>query len=94
MFETWITHHDGLIEGRSVTVQTYSEGGYRVKTVQSVDYAGKVFGDDSSKTIISPTPKGTPIDIDGETIDEVREQLTQEGFSERAAIEIVGHFPV
>lgn len=93
MSDTWITHHDGLVEGRGVVVQTYSAGGYRVKTTQGEDYAGDAFGDDSSTVIISPTPKGTSIYIDEETIDEVREQLIQEGFSEVAAIEIIGHFP-
>ncbi|WP_180875066.1 hypothetical protein [Stenotrophomonas maltophilia] len=93
MSGTWITHHDGFVEERRVIVQTYSDGGYRVKTTQGEDDAGDVFGDDSSTLIIPPSSKGSPIDIDGETIDEVREQLTEEGFSEEAITEIVGYFP-
>lgn len=93
MIGTWTTHYDGSVEGRSVIVQTHSDGGYRVKTTQGEDYGGNVFGDESSTAIISPTPRGTRMDVDGETIDEVKEQLTQEGFSESAIIEIVGHFP-
>lgn len=93
MLGVWTTHFDGIVEGRTVTVQTYSDGGYRVKTTQDTDCDGTVFGDDSSTAIIPPIPKGTSIEIDEETIDEVRKQLAQEGFSDSAIIEIVGHFP-
>lgn len=93
MIGIWATHFDGTVEGRTVTVQTHSDGGYRVKTTQDTDCNGTVFGDESSMAIIPPTPKGTPIEIEEETIDEVRKQLAQEGFSDSAIIEIVGHFP-
>ncbi len=93
MFGYWTTHHEGEVEGRPVIVQTHSEGGYRVKTDQGADDEGTVFGDDSTTVIIPPTAAGRPIDIDGETIDEVRDQLKQEGFGEEAIAEIVGHFP-
>lgn len=93
MHGTWTTHHSGSIEGRIVTLETHSDGGYRVQTTQGEDYAGAVIGDGSSTTIIPPSAKGTPIDIEGETVDELREQLALEGFSSEAIEEIVAHFP-
>jgi hypothetical protein len=93
MFGTWTTHHSGTVEDRDVTIQTHSDGGYRVKTTQGEDYDGDVSGDESSTVIIPPSPKGTPLDIDGKTLDEVRKQLSQEGFSDGAISEISGHFP-
>ena len=94
MCGSWTTHYKGQVEGRPVTVQTNSEGGYRVMTDQGADDEGTVFGDESSTVIISPTAAGSPIDIHEETIDEVRDQLNQEGFGEEAIAKIVGYFPV
>lgn len=93
MADIWTTHHEGDVEGRPVTVQTHPEGGYRVKTTQGADDEGKVFGDESSTVIITPTAAGRPIDIEGETIDEVRDQLKQEEFSEDAIQRIIDQFP-
>ena len=94
MFGSWTTHHEGEVEGRPVTVQTHSEGGYRVKTDQGADDEGTVLVVESNIAIMPPTTAGRPIDIDGETIDEVRDQLRQEGFEEGAIVEILDHFPV
>ena len=93
MADTWTTHHKGTVGGRTVEVKTYSDGGYRVSTTQGEDYPGSVSGDDSSTVIIPPSAKGTPIDIDGETVDEVRNDLAAEGFTAEQIDEIVGHFP-
>ncbi len=91
---TWTTHFDGTIEQRPVVIQTYSEGGYLVKTTQGEDYDGEVFGDESNTVIVPPSPKGTPIDIDEETVDMVRHQLAVEGFSDEAIALIASYFPV
>ncbi len=93
MADTWTTHHKGTVGGRTVEVKTYSDGGYRVSTTQGADYPGSVSGDDSSTIIIPPSAKGTPVDIDGETLDEVRGDLAAEGFTAEQIDEIVGHFP-
>ena len=93
MFGSWTTHHEAKVEGRPVTVQTHSEGGYRVKTDQGADDEGAVFRDESTIVVIPPTAAGRSIDIVGDTIDEVRKQLKQEGFGEEAIAEIVGRFP-
>jgi hypothetical protein len=90
---TWTTHHKGTIGGRPVEVKTYSEGGYRVTTTQADNYDGHVGGDDSSVVIIPPSPKGTPINLEGETLDEIRRELASEGFDKKQIEEIVGHFP-
>ncbi|WP_146096707.1 hypothetical protein [Xanthomonas arboricola] len=92
MNEKWTTHFDGEIEGRPVIIKTYSGGGYLVETTQAEDYEGKVFSDGSSTAIIPPSSRGARIDIDGETIDEVRDQLASENFSEEAIIDILKHF--
>lgn len=94
MNDTWTKHYEGVVEGRRVSVKTYSGGGYRVSTTQGQENQGDVYSDESSVTIIPSSLVGAPIDIDAESIDEMRGQLVQEGFSADAAAEIVGHFPV
>lgn len=93
MADMWTTHHEGNIGDRPVEVKTHSEGGYRVSTTQAQHDPGSVSIDGSSTAIITPTDEGRPIDIDGETIDEVKEGLADEGFSPEQIAEIVGHFP-
>ena len=46
--------------------------------------------EDSSHLIILPTGKGGQITIDEESPEEIRHVLISEGFSEKAANEIVG----
>lgn len=89
----WTTHHTGTVGERPITVQTHDEGGYRVRTDQGEDYPGNVTVDGSSTIIMSPSAKGTPVDIDGATVDEVRQGLAEEGFNPQQIDEIVGHFP-
>jgi hypothetical protein len=93
MADAWTTHHTGTVGGRPVKVQTHSEGGYRVCTDQGADDDGLVSRDEAGTIIMPPTSKGRPIDIDGETLDEVREQLAIERFDAEQIEEIVGHFP-
>jgi hypothetical protein len=93
MTDTWTTHHTGAVGGRIVEVKTYSDGSYRVSTTQGADYPGSVSGDDSSIIIIPPSAKGNPVDIEGKTIEEVREQLLLEGFAGDQVEEILSHFP-
>lgn len=92
MADKWTTHHKGTVGGRPVEVKTYSEGGYRVCTDQGADDDGSVVSTDTDVAIMPPTLKGRPIVIDGETADEVREQVANEGFDEEQIDEIVGHF--
>ena len=93
MAYTWTTHHEGTVNGRTVEVKTYSDGGYRISTTQSKDDLGSVSSDGSSTLIMTPTSKGRKIDIDGETVDEVCKQLVDEDFTEEEIKEIIGHFP-
>lgn len=90
---SWTTHHSGTVGGRPIVVQTHDEGGFRVRTDQGEDFPGNVTVDGSSTIIMSPTAQGTPVDIEGETLDEVRQGLAAEGFDAQQIGEIVGHFP-
>lgn len=90
MADTWKSIFKGTIEGRTMEIEIYDEGGYRVHTTQGADDPGTVQSDGSSTIIIPPTEQGRPITIEGETPDEVRRDLLTEGFSEAAANEIVG----
>lgn len=76
-----------------MALKTSSEGDYRVSTTQGEDYPGSVSGDESSTIIIPPSRKGTPIDIDGETLGEISIGLAGEGFNNKQIEEIVSHFP-
>jgi len=90
---SWTTHHTGSVSGRPVTVQTSSEGLLRVRTSQGSDDEGKVIQDGSAIIIIPPTQAGRLIDIEGDSVEEIRDQLVDEGFSNEDINEIVGHFP-
>jgi hypothetical protein len=81
------------VAGRPVAVKTYVEGGYRVSTTQGADHSGSISVDDTSTMIMAPSSKGRKINIDGESIEEVREQLAIEGFSDDEATQITEHFP-
>ena len=90
MADTWKSIFKGTIEGRPVEIEIYSEGGYRVHTTQGADDPGTIQSDGSSHLIMPPTEKGRKITIDDESPDEIRSALISEGFSEKAASEIVG----
>ena len=96
MSDFWATHYEGEIEGRSIKVETYPRGGdrsYRVRSTQAKDHEGTVSSDESSIMIVPPTSAGRPIDLEGQTIDEVVEQLKKEEFSNEAMNKIVSYFP-
>ncbi len=93
MANDWTTHYEGDVADRPVVVKTHDDGSYRVSTTQGADDQGSVSGDDTSVTLMPPTSKGRKIDIDGETLDEVREQLASEGFGAKDVDLIVSHFP-
>lgn len=94
MFGSWITHHKGIFEDRPVEVQTYSDGGYMVKTTQGKDYEGSEINIESDTVVMPPTPAGMKINIEGETIEEIYEQLAKEGFNRESIEKIVALFPV
>ena len=93
MADTWKSIFKGTVEGRPVDIQIYDEGACRVRTDQGADDPGTVRSDGSSHLIMTPTGKGRPIDIEEESPDEFRRALISEGFSEKAADEIVGKLP-
>ena len=93
MHGSWTTHHSGDIGGRPVEVKTHSGGGYRVSTTTDKDYDGDAYSDEAGTVIMPPMAKGTPIDIDSDTIGGLRDELAQEGFDQASIDEIVGHFP-
>jgi hypothetical protein len=93
MADTWTTHHKGTVGGRRVEVKTYSEGGYRVSTTAGETSASESYRDGSSFVGGVVVSKGFPIDIDGETLDEIRNYLAVEGFDPGQIEEIVGRFP-
>ncbi len=90
MTDTWKSSFNGTIENRPVEIEVYDKGGYRVHTTQGADDPGTIESDDTSTLIIPPTEQGRKITIEGETADEIRNDLLTEGFSEAAASEIVG----
>lgn len=93
MIDTWTTHHKGLIGNRPYEAKTYSEGGYRVTTLTASDFDGGSYSDDSSSVIMPPVAAGTKVDIDSETIEELRRELLIGEFDDAAVAEIISHFP-
>lgn len=94
MSGNWTTHYKGTYEGREVEVKTYSEGGYRVSTTPAEDGEGEFSVQPGSISHVPPAVKGDPLDIDGDTIAEVRRGLVADaGFSEEASALVAEHFP-
>lgn len=77
----WNPIFEAEIESRPVTIERHDEGDYRIRTTQGADDDGFVQRDDSSTIIMPPTQRGTPITIEG-SMDDIAEQLVQEGFSQ------------
>lgn len=93
MSDSWDTHYDGEIEGRQVTVQTYKDGGYRVKTNQGKDDEGTFEIDSSRLTHIPATSAARIVDIEEEEIEGFRTSLGEVGFTEAGIEKIISHFP-
>jgi hypothetical protein len=89
MESPWKSKYKGGVGGRPVEAEVHDEGGYRVRTTQGEDAEGEVASDAGSITIIPPTERGRVIDIEGETKEEVRDQLVEAGFSDAEADEII-----
>jgi hypothetical protein len=93
MSSQWTTVFDGSFGGRDCKLQSYSEGGFKVITTQLCDEPGVFEADGSSTLIISPTPEGTEIHIEGETIEDLESNLVQDGgFSNDDAKSITSQF--
>lgn len=93
MANDWTTHFEDVVADRPVSLKTYVDGGYRVSTLQGADDDGSVSGDDTGLTLMPPTSKGRRIDIDGETLEELSEQLASEGFTDEDVAFILSHLP-
>jgi hypothetical protein len=99
MPDTWTTVFESSIAGRSVKGEVYSEGGFRVLTTQVEDEPGSLQHDNDESTrlhaqtlIISPTPAGAMIVLEGDTFADLRQQLIDNGFSDAAADEIIAKY--
>lgn len=92
MSDSWYTHYDGEIEGRPVTVQTYKDGGYRVKTNQGKDDEGTLDADSSSLTHIPPTSAARIVNIDEPEIERFHTSLSEVGFTEDEIGKIISYF--
>ena len=93
MVSSWKKVFEFEVDGRLVKGEVYIEGDYKISTTQKSDYEGEVFGDESSKVLMSPSAAGTPIEIEAETLEELKENLITDGeFSNEDAEAIVAKF--
>lgn len=99
MPRSWTCIFKSNVAGREVDCQIYSEGGYRVLTTQADDTPGSLQHDDDESTrlhahtlIIPPTAKGTPIEIEGAVLTELRQELIENGFSDDEAGEVLAKY--
>ena len=93
MSDTWTTHGTANVGGRLVEALTYSEGGFRVITTQKGDVVSEGYRDGDAVLIPTPIPDGTRLRLDGESLDELRGQVLENGFSLDEAGEITSMFP-
>ena len=95
MANSWTQVFEVEVDGRPVKGEVYTEGDYKISTTQKNDYEGVVFGDDSSKGFIPPSAAGTPIEIEAESLEELKENLITDGeFSNEDAEAIVAKFSI
>lgn len=95
MVSSWTQVFDIEVDGRPVKGEVYIEGDYKISTTQKNDYGGAVFGDESSKGFMPPSAAGTPIEIEAETLEELKENLITDGeFSDVDAEMIVAKFSI
>ena len=95
MASSWKQVFEVEVDGRPVKGEVYIEGGYRIKTTQKSDYDGEGFGDESSKVFMPPSAAGTPIEIEAETPEELKNDLISDGeFSNDDAEAIVAKFSI
>ncbi|MDD2357977.1 MAG: hypothetical protein PHX13_08700 [Thiovulaceae bacterium] len=81
------------VDGRNVIGELYEENDYRVKTTQKNDDNGYISENESSKTYMPPRAAGSLITIEGQTLDELKDNLMSEGeFSSDDAQTIVDKF--
>ena len=93
MTELWEEKFQTEVAGRSVKGEVYDEGGYKVTTTQKSDHEGKVSGDKSGTVIVPPSASGTSIEIDGETLEELENELVENGeFTREEAKKITSMF--
>jgi hypothetical protein len=81
MSSQWTTVYEGPFGRRDCKLQRYSESedGFKVITTQLCDEPGVFETEGSSTLIIPPTPAGTEIHIEGDTIADLERNLVQEG---------------
>lgn len=93
MADTWTQVFDDTLDGRSVTGEIYDEGGYKIRTTQKRDDEGSFSTDKSGTIIMPPSEAGTTIEIEAESLDELENNLVNEGeFSAEQASNIVDRF--
>ena len=72
-----------------------------MRTEQGKDEPASLFHDEDQSTrihaqtaVMSPTPAGTPITLEGETLEELRRDLIGSGFSASEADEIIAKYSI
>ena len=92
MSDTWITKFKGSIESFPVEVLVYSDGnGLRVVTEQPETVTTSMIQDGNSTVFPSVISKGSKINLEGATEQELMNELIEFGFSQNAAEKLVAY---
>jgi hypothetical protein len=92
MSDTWITKFKGSIENFPVEVMVYSEGNdLRVVTEQPETVTTSMFQDGNTTLFPSVISKGSKINLDGSSEQELKLELIEFGFSHNAADTLVAY---
>jgi len=90
---TWDEVFKTTVEGREVTGTVSNEGDYRVRTTTKSDYAGQLQSDGVQHQFPIVRSAGSPVDIEGEDLADLQNNLVTDGESSAdAAAEIVKAF--
>ena len=83
---------EDTVDNRSVTGMEYPDGGYKVITTLKEDHEGYFESEEGTTLHIPPMSAGTEIHADGETLDDLKEDLLNCDFSPKQAQEICDKF--
>ena len=88
----WTEVWSGMVGERNVVLERYAEGDLRVRTVTAVDDEGHIIRDGDEFMEAPPGAAGSPLTIDLDHAQSLREALREQGgFTEEEAEQIASH---
>lgn len=88
MSAQWTTVFEGELEGRQVVVKKSDDATYKVLTQQTVHDEGIAYQDGKTFVHVSPSSRGEAVESEVNTLESLREALTELHFSKDSVARI------